>query len=1382
MKLSSLFRSILPTVVAIVTLVGTTVARKPDNTPEPQGRPDPNLETRAERCDLGSSRFDMDVNNVRATLLGSGAVWRNGNGGYIIPKVVVGSSQKAVSAIYAGGVWVGGKAPGGVLKIAATTYQSGTATDWWAGPLTRDGQTDKQTCVRWDRHFTVLGSEIDEHIRKTQLAEANGTTLDCSQVPTSIRSWPSRGNREFFRLNGFELPLDDQGLAKFFDKNGNGLYEPCLGDYPIIDVRGCESRDKQPSPPSQMVFWIYNDNGNVHTQSARSTPIQMEVQVQAFSYARNDQLNDMTFQRYKLINRAVSDIDSCYFAMWADPDLGCSDDDFIGCDTTRSLAYVYNYDEIDGTNPGSSVCAGGVNTYGAKIPLLGIDYFRGPRGRVRKPGGVDTLVELGMTSFTYANNGGSSPTPPPGTTDPATAVEYYRYITGFWRDGTPYTRGGTGYNPGSTDYIKYAFPDAPNVRGANKWSMCNDNLTPADRRTLQATGPLTLKPGDVNELIIGVPFVADVAHPCPDISRLQKADDLSQALFDNCFQVQLGPDAPDVTWVELDKQIIAILSNDTTGYGVGAPISNNAYEKYAEKGLKIPKSAVDNKYRFQGYLIYQLRDVTVSLADRDDATKVRLAAQVDIQDTVSTIYNWNPISDPNGGGGILYQPKLQVQGENKGIRRSFSINKDLFAPSGNSELINHKKYYFVAVAYAYNNYEKFNPRVSPGTGQDEAFFIGNRNIGAGGDNKYTVIPRPITHINLNAAYGEGVVITRLDGSGTGLNFLDMSEETLQKILTDPAGFKAKSEITYKEGRGPITIKVTNPLEVVDGTYELKVSNPSTVPAGDPLSDKARWTLRNLGTNVTIKSDETLEKLNEQVVAQFGFSVAIGQVAEPGADPFGDKTNGAIGTSVTYNSDTGPQWLTGLQDDEPTPFPFVPVNPFNFMKTSAQERDFIKDPKQALGKMSSLFSPYYLHDYYYTSGTLMLSPSWQDRERSNEFTLMDNGLYRLNNVDIVMTSDKTKWSKCVVVEKASAYYNTDPQGAGLTTVGSRGASRITDFDLRQSPSVDSTDRNGDGLADPLPGGTVGYGWFPGYAIDVETGRRVNIFFGENSAFDDLPNWLYEGKSKSSNKDMMFNPTSQRFLFTSDGTFDEGVRLFMGGQHYVYVTDEDYDGCTEIWKKLAPRNSTTGIGPGVATSKFQGLNKITWAGLLYMNLNTQMRTYAQGLIPNDVTVKLRVNNSYKREEATYKPNNGYPMYQFKVSGKQANDLVTTGAIDSSLDAINVSPNPYYGFSAYETSEFTTTVKMTNLPAKCEITIRTLDGKFIREFKRDERATVITTPVAGNREKQYTPDIEWDLKNSRGIPIASGAYLIYIKTDKGERTLKWFGVNREFDPSRL
>jgi hypothetical protein len=143
-----------------------------------------------------------------------------------------------------------------------------------------------------------------------------------------------------------------------------------------------------------------------------------------------------------------------FFAMWVDADLGCSDDDYIGCDTSKSLMYIYNQDQVDG-QPGAT-CAGGIATYGSNIPLLGVDYFRGPKGVRSVPDTftvdpddfVDEEYELGMNSFMYYNRGGGNW--PAATVDPSAPNEYYNYITGTWRDGTPLTDGGSGYNPGGT--------------------------------------------------------------------------------------------------------------------------------------------------------------------------------------------------------------------------------------------------------------------------------------------------------------------------------------------------------------------------------------------------------------------------------------------------------------------------------------------------------------------------------------------------------------------------------------------------------------------------------------------------------------------------------------------------------------------------------------------------------------------------------------------------------------------------------------------------------------------------------------------------------------------------------------------------------------------
>src|SRR5690606_19429315 len=196
------------------------------------------------------------------------------------------------------------------------------------------------------------------------------------------------------------------------------------------------------------------------------------------------------------------------------------------------------------------------------------------------------------------------------------------------------------------------------------------------------------------------------------------------------------------------------------------------------------------------------------------------------------------------------------------------------------------------------------------------------------------------------------------------------------------------------------------------------------------------------------------------------------------------------------------------------------------------------------------------------------------------------------------------------------------------------------------------------------------------------------------------------------------------------------------HFIYVTNTPYDSCSTIRQRLAPG--------GAFTRKLSAISSITWTGIPYTN--GTLLSYAEGLIPDPVTIQLRVTNGYGAAEGT-DTNQGHPAYSFTLENAAAENLVQAGA-DSTLRAIQIVANPYLAYSGYETSQFTHTVKITNLPPRCIVTIYSLDGKFIRQYKRDE------TPLSnsgrsnpGTNYKQITPALEWDLNNSKGIPIASG-----------------------------
>jgi hypothetical protein len=129
----------------------------------------------------------------------------------------------------------------------------------------------------------------------------------------------------------------------------------------------------------------------------------------------------------------------------------------------------------------------------------------------------------------------------------------------------------------------------------------------------------------------------------------------------------------------------------------------------------------------------------------------------------------------------------------------------------------------------------------------------------------------------------------------------------------------------------------------------------------------------------------------------------------------------------------------------------------------------------------------------------------------------------------------------------------------------------------------------------------------------------------------------------------------------------------------------------------------------------------------------------------------------------PNNGYPMYSFTTK----NIAPTTQEVsvhNSILDNINIVPNPYYGFSAYESTALETYVKITNLPEKCDISIFTVSGTLVKKISKGDAETTFVT---------------WDLKNNANIPIAGGIYIIHVKAPNiGERTLKFFCAMRPTD----
>ena len=137
-----------------------------------------------------------------------------------------------------------------------------------------------------------------------------------------------------------------------------------------IDCGNRRREDQVPLYGDQTYYWIFNDKGNVHTESL-GEPIGMEIRAQSFAFSTNDEINNMTFCNYVLINQGTQTLTNTYFSQWVDCDLGGHVDDYVGCDVQRGLGYSYNGDAFD---EATSYSIG----YGEQPPAMGIDFFEGP--------------------------------------------------------------------------------------------------------------------------------------------------------------------------------------------------------------------------------------------------------------------------------------------------------------------------------------------------------------------------------------------------------------------------------------------------------------------------------------------------------------------------------------------------------------------------------------------------------------------------------------------------------------------------------------------------------------------------------------------------------------------------------------------------------------------------------------------------------------------------------------------------------------------------------------------------------------------------------------------------------------------------------------------
>jgi len=258
--------------------------------------------------------------------------------------------------------------------------------------------------------------------------------------------------------------------APYIDVNNNHQYDPGIDS---IGIRN-----------AVQVIFICMTDGFASTHSSgegfgggiTSPLLYSQIAWTAWCYDKND-LMDIQFMKWIVINKSTNPWNSTYFSIVCDPDLGSANDDYVGSDTAKKLGYCYNADNND-------------PTYGANPPAVGIILHNSPKG---------------LSSFIYFGNTGSAP--PPCESDPnGEPYPAYLMMKGFKKDSSNFM------NPLINPPVptKFIYTGDPETNtGWTEFKGCVQNCggnigpivsinPPGDRRFILSSGAenYTVNPGD----------------------------------------------------------------------------------------------------------------------------------------------------------------------------------------------------------------------------------------------------------------------------------------------------------------------------------------------------------------------------------------------------------------------------------------------------------------------------------------------------------------------------------------------------------------------------------------------------------------------------------------------------------------------------------------------------------------------------------------------------------------------------------------------------------------------------------------------------------------------------------------------------------------------
>ncbi|OQX89008.1 hypothetical protein B6D60_00425, partial [candidate division KSB1 bacterium 4484_87] len=303
------------------------------------------------------------------------------------------------------------------------------------------------------------------------------------------------------------VPLDSTFRVYKISRGDNNFNNPDYLDWPAQFGAPIDDLGRPLLFGDQTLWCSYIDGDTDYRKFNQCPPLRAEIHQTIWGW---QDIPNITFCRFQIINKSENDWEDAYVAFFADPDLTTFSNDLTGSDSTLQLVYCYD-SEKDQLFP---------------FQAVGFTVLQAPL--VESPG--DTAYTIFGPKIGFSQVEVSAPRMEDFFSDgwndfpawsPQTSTMIYNRFQCLNDEGNP------AIDPTTGEPSKWAFSGDP-ITGTG-WLDAN----PRDRRIMISTGPLDVAAGDTCELVMAINAYRGVSFKnCIDVVR-QEAGALQQMFRKN---------------------------------------------------------------------------------------------------------------------------------------------------------------------------------------------------------------------------------------------------------------------------------------------------------------------------------------------------------------------------------------------------------------------------------------------------------------------------------------------------------------------------------------------------------------------------------------------------------------------------------------------------------------------------------------------------------------------------------------------------------------------------------------------------------------------------------------------------------------------------------